>query len=1024
MHWKIRTAGTASLVFAASLCAFSQRFPIAVSQYAHTSWSVRDGFTQDSISAVVQTPDGYLWLGTGSGLYRFDGVSNLPWKRVNDQLHGANILSLLAAQDGTLWIGSSEGLASWKDGRLFKWPQFADTPVYAVLEAKDGTVWAGGGAGAAKLCTIKVRNLKCFAEDKGLGSWITALHQDHAGNIWVAGMGVKGLWRWSPGPPAFFPLPVPQYIRGIEDGEHGELLVASTGSGIQQIVQGETSAFPVPNGKEPLKPRYLLRDREGALWIGTTGQGLVHFSHGHVDTFSTAKGLSGDLVEGLFQDREGDIWVATIDGLDRFRHFAISTISAKQGLSSSTIMAVLSAKDGSMWFSSPDGLNHWQDGNNTIYRDLGGNGDNGTGSLYEDSTHRIWASTAGNVGYFQDGRFTPIANLPGRFVSVITGDTKGNIWLSDLNSGLVHLVNDKRVEQWSWDQLKHKDDASSLLIDPLRGGLWLGFSGNGVEYFSDGQVQESYGEHQGLTGAVTSLYFDHQGALWAATDDGLVRIQDHRATVLTEKNGLPCDAAQQTGEDDDHNTWVYMACGLLRIPNSELDAWAAGKKQKIQFTSFDTSDGLRTHTNTSAYSPGFAKSPDGSLWFLPFDGVSVIDPRNLYANPLPPPVYVERVTADEQVFGASSKLALPPLVHDLKIDYTALSLVAPEKILFRYKLEGYDKRWTAATNRRQAFYSNLPPGNYKFHVIACNNSGVWNQTGAMLPFSIAAAYYQTNWFRALCLLSGVALIWLIMELRIRTVENHHHERRQAAEALRKVEAELAHVSRVTTMGELTASLAHEINQPIAAAILNANTCKRWLSREPLDLAEARDAASRVVKDATRAADTITRVRQLFKKNAPQEELIDLNELVREMLDLVQDEVARNSVLVRTELADDLPRVWGDRVQIQQVLMNLIMNAMDAMKNVRTARELFLKTEKFEHEEILVSVRDAGVGIPPEHADSIFDAFFTTKTTGTGLGLRISRSIIELHGGRLWAANNTPRGAVFSFTLPAISEARK
>ncbi len=250
------------------------------------------------------------------------------------------------------------------------------------------------------------------------------------------------------------------------------------------------------------------------------------------------------------------------------------------------------------------------------------------------------------------------------------------------------------------------------------------------------------------------------------------------------------------------------------------------------------------------------------------------------------------------------------------------------------------------------------------------------------------------------------------------------ERKHAEEARREAQAELARVSRVTTMGELTASLAHEVNQPIAAAVTNANTCLRWLTRDHPDLEEAREAASRIVKDATRAAGIISRVRLLFKKGTSQRELADVNEIIREMIVLLRSEATRYNITVRMELAADLPRLMGDRVQLQQVLMNLIVNSIDAMKEVDGARELAVKSQRTEKEEVLVSVSDTGVGLPPQKADQIFNAFFTTKPHGTGMGLRISRSIVESHGGRLWAAANSPRGASFCFTLPTKIEAKE
>jgi C4-dicarboxylate-specific signal transduction histidine kinase len=250
------------------------------------------------------------------------------------------------------------------------------------------------------------------------------------------------------------------------------------------------------------------------------------------------------------------------------------------------------------------------------------------------------------------------------------------------------------------------------------------------------------------------------------------------------------------------------------------------------------------------------------------------------------------------------------------------------------------------------------------------------------------------------------------------------EQKQAAEALRQAQAELAHVSRVTTMGELTASLAHEVNQPIAAAVTDANTCLRWLTRENPDVEEARQTAVRIVKDATRAAEIISRIRLLFKKGTPQRELVDVNELIRDMIVLLRSEATRYSISFHTDLAADLPQVIGDRVQLQQVFMNLILNGIDALKDMDGKRELTISSRRTENEQLLFSVSDTGVGLSAKQTEQIFNAFFTTKPNGTGMGLSISRSIVESHRGRLWAGENSPRGASFYFTLPIEVEARE
>jgi signal transduction histidine kinase/ligand-binding sensor domain-containing protein len=1063
-----------------------------INQYAHTAWKIREGFSKGRVTSFAQTPDGYLWLGTEFGLLRFDGVRNVPWEPpTGEHLPSSYIRSMVAARDGRLWIGTYKGLASWKDGKLTEYRELVGQTVDVLVEDREGTVWAAGYAGSiGKLCAIKSSNAQCYGDDGRLGLWVASLYEDSRGNLWAGAQ--TGLWRWKPGPPKLYPMPYPLLgtsSQTLNESDDGALLIVTEG-GIRRLVDGNAEAYAPPgNGRQSFKPLRMLRDRNGSLWIGTTDRGLLHVHDGRTDVFDQSDGLSGDYINKFFEDREGNIWVATMNGLDRFRDFAVSTISVKQGLSNAVVWSVLGAKDGSVWLGTPDGLNRLNNGQITIYRKRGPQGgsggtkqkrevnvrevadgglpDDGVESLFQDDGGRIWAFTERGAAYFENGRFVPVTTnhaqgengyprqqhvtgamalvAPSNQLHSIAGDSSGNLWISDQHEGLLHLLGGNAVERIPWATLGRKEWAMALFAGPVPGGLWLGFSKGGVAYFKDGKVRESYSGQNGLgEGIVTSLSLDADGTLWAATEGGLSRVKNGRVATLTTQNGLPCDTVFWVMQDDTHSFWLYTACGLVRVAGTEMDAWVSDPKRTIQSTVFDTSDGVRSRALTTGFTPLVAKSANGKLWFLPLDGVSVVDPRHLSFNKVPPPVQIERVTADRKTYwqnlssdASSSQPSLPPLVRDLEIDYTALSLVAPEKIRFRYKLEGRDSDWQDVGNRRQAFYTNLSPGNYRFHVTASNNSGVWNEAGTFLDFSIAPAYYQMNWFRLSSVAALALLLWIAYKLRVRGIEQHAGqlalinakleaqiaERKQAEEALRQAQADLTRASRMSSMGELTASLAHEIKQPIAAVITNASTCLRWLARDEPDLEEVRAAASRMVQDGRRANEIVNRVRLLFQQDALQRELVDPNEIIREMMLLLHSEATKFGVFVRTELAAELPRVMGDRVQLQQVLMNLMMNSIDAMTDVDGTREMTIRSQRSDDGEVLISVSDTGVGLPPAQAEKIFNAFFTTKTHGTGMGLRISRSIVESHGGRLWAADNSPRGARFCFTLPIKADAR-
>jgi signal transduction histidine kinase/ligand-binding sensor domain-containing protein len=760
------------ILLACCPCALALNPSLDINQYAHKSWTIREGFFNGIINTIAQTPDGYLWLGTDFGLLRFDGVRSTPLQLPGGvQLPSSRVMSLLAARDSRLWIGTSAGLVSWKDDKLTTYPELSGQNVDPLLEDREGTVWASANATSGRrLCAIRSGGVRCYGEDGRFGGGYS-LYEDGRGNLWAGAL--TGLWRWNPGPPKRYTLPDPE-IRDLIEEENGALLIALR-SGMARFVDGEARAYPLP-GAGPFKPTHLLRDRNGGLWIGTQDRGLVHLHQGRTDLFAQSDGLSGDFVLNLFEDREGNIWVATNNGLDRFRDFAVPRISVKQGLSNANVTSVLASTDGSIWLGTSDGLNRWKDGEIKIYRKRTTElPDDGVGSLFEDDRGQIWAATPRGIAHFENSRFIPAGGLDA--VHTIAEDNIENIWISDQNQGLFRLLGGRVVERIPWARLRPKDFAYAMLPDPVQGGLWLGFYEGGVAYFKDGQIRASYTTANGLGGGtVNTLRLDRDGALWAATEGGLSRVQNGRVVTLTGKNGLPCDAAHWTIEDDDRSLWLNMACGLVRIALPELDAWVADSKRTIQTTVFDSSDGVKSLAFSGGASPQVAKSKDGKLWFLPFDGVSVIDPRHIPINKLPPPVHVEEVKVDGNRWDASHGWRLPALTRDLEIHYTALSLVAPEKNRFKYKLEGRDTAWKDAGNERKASYTDLPPRNYRFRVMASNNNGVWNEAGDSLDFSVAPAYYQTTWFQAWCVAAFLGLVWALYRYRLHQVAREFNMR--------------------------------------------------------------------------------------------------------------------------------------------------------------------------------------------------------------------------------------------------------
>ena len=834
---------------------------IHVSQYSHTSWKVRDGFARETIDAIAQTPDGYLWLGTAAGLLRFDGIHNVPWQPPsNQQLPSNIIMSLLAAHDGSLWIGTSKGLARLKDGNLTQYAELAGRYIFKIIEDHEGTVWASGiTITAGRLCAIQNSGVHCDGDDGALGRGAFTLFEDSKGNLWA---GVKdGLWRFRPGPPKFYPLAGElNGIQAIGEDVDGALLVGWNG-GIYRFSDGKAEAYSLAGVTGPFTARRILRDRDGGLWIGTSDRGLVHAHQGKADVYGSSNGLSGDNIYALFEDREQNIWVATVNGLDRFRDFAVVTFGKNEGLIDSVVWSVLAAKDGTIWLGTFAGLNRWSNG---AFATFGRDGKvNGLipNSLFQDDRGQIWISTPIGCGYLQGDRFRPVSTVPGA-VTAVAQDTAGNLWIANEHVSLFKLRGDVVVQQIAWTDLGHKDPASALVADPARGGVWVGFSLGGIAYFTGNQIRESYAAGDGLAqDRVNYLRVDRDGSLWAATDGGLSRLKDGRITTLTNRNGLPCNTIHWMAEDTADSVWLETACGLIRMNRKELDNWilAVAKdkdaKPASEFLVLDTSDGVRTVSSGSHFTPQVTQSADGRLWFSGLDGVNVVDPNHLPFNNLSPPVHVEQLIADRKSYDttAQGSLRLPPLIRDLQIDYTALSFVAPEKNLFRYKLEPRDHGWQEVTNRRQAFYNDLPPGKYRFRVMACNDRGVWNDAGTYLDFTIEPAYYQTVWFRVLAIMLFLLGLVAIYQLRLQQVARQVRSRMEERLEERERIARDLHDTLLQGVQGLILKF-HAVSKQIPANTQAYKALEKTLDHADQVLAEGRDRIQNLRVNAASLSD--------------------------------------------------------------------------------------------------------------------------------------------------------------------------
>ena len=775
---RARTVLVVLLTWLAVPAAWALNPDLQLSQYGHSTWRIRDGLLPSEVNSIAQTSDGYLWVGTTNGLLRFDGVRFVPFTLRNDErLPSPVITSLRGSRDGSLWIGTRAGLSHWVNQRLVNILPAGGS--YQVLEDQNGAIWVISkiGAGDMSLCRVISIELHCYEPSDGIPNNPMSLAEDPQGNLWIGGR--SELVSWKPQSHAAYTTLGLQQNKAQPGASHlaaasdGSLWVGMSFSGpgtrLQQLIQGAWKPFETPAIDNTLQISALLVDRHGTLWVGAYSHGIYRIRNGKVQHFDSSDGLSGDFVRNLYEDREGNVWVATGGGLDLFRDVRIASLAPRQGLDVGEVDAVLAARDGAVWIGSDSALEVLRGDEHTVIRTGKIQPGSQVTTLFEDHANRLWVGVDQTLSIYQNGTFKEIKNNQSAEIGWVVGmaeDTDSDMWAEVIvkqeNRVLLRIHNFQVVEEFPDSQIPA---ARRLAPDPS-GGLWLGLINGDLARMRHGRVQIFHFEHA-ANAILYQVGVSPDGTVLGATTYGLVGIKNGKQQVLTMRNGLPCDAINAFLTDSNENLWLDSACGIIEIDAAEMLKWWQQADIPITVKAFDILDGVGP--GAAGPFPAAGRTPDGRLWFGRGSSLQVIDPAHLATNVIPPPVQVEQVVADRKSYPARDGLLIPPLTRDLQINYTALSFAVPQKVVFRYLLEGRDNSWQEPGTRRQAFYTDLRPGRYRFRVIACNNDGVWNEAGASLDFIIMPAWYQTTWFRVSCLIIALLAVWVIFRLRVRQI---------------------------------------------------------------------------------------------------------------------------------------------------------------------------------------------------------------------------------------------------------------
>ena len=750
----------------------------AISQYAHTAWRLQDGYLSGIPTSLAQTTDGYLWIGTQGALFRFDGVHFVSWNAPEGQkLPSDYIISLAAAKDGGLWIGTSAGLARWTGQKLINFAPAGR--VDQVIVDRQGNAWITRTRthdSLGPLCEAAGSVLQCHGSAEGIPvNYAGEFVQDAAGNFWI-GITDK-LLRWRPESATTYP------IRGLEDeaGLEGvQAIVAAPDNslwvgmdrsgrslGLQHFASGQWKPFVTPTfDSSGLEVGALFLDRNGDLWVGTRSKGLYRIHGRETDHFDSSDGLSGNCVNGFLEDREGNIWVATSSGVDSFRDLPVATFSTREGLSSDKVDSIVAGHDGTIWVGTIGSLDSIHAGRVSSIRAHKGLPGQEVTAMLEDKKGNLWVGVDNALYLYGNARF--------RLVPGFQGKPSGLVY--SLAESSDHAVWGASVFSRSYRLIRFADERAQQKFEPPRmplvyriegdsgDGVWVSLVGKGLTRYRGGMLDSNLLRETATLPHLNNFVVDADGSAWAGTDGGLAVWKQGALRLLSERNGLPCNAIYSLIRDNRRALWLYSHCGLVRIEDSELDRWWSNPGYTVKTLTLDVFNGAQPALAT--FAPAVARSPDGRLWFTNDSVIQMVDPDHLDLNPVPPPVHVEQVLARGHSYSANNQLRLPPHTGDIEIDYTALSFVSPQRVLFRVMLQGYDSQWRDAGGRRSAFYTNLGPGSYKFLVRACNNDGVWNNQGAAFEFVILPAWYQTMWFRLLAFLSLALLGYAVYLVRM------------------------------------------------------------------------------------------------------------------------------------------------------------------------------------------------------------------------------------------------------------------
>jgi signal transduction histidine kinase/ligand-binding sensor domain-containing protein len=1025
-----------------------------ISQFTHRAYLREEGLPQNSVNAIVQTQDGYLWIGTQEGLARFDGNRFTVYnKRTTPALWNNYIWSLMEDRRGGLWAGTNGGgVTKWSASGVVTYTTANGLPgniVWCTFQDEDSTVWVGTERGLAfGRPDSERRDSAVFHPIPGLESVsVRAIGRAPDGTLWLATSSGPYSYRGGRLSRHRVPDEGPYHsIRRMIIGGRDRLLLGS-GRTIFAVESGTPKTFAHIPGRTRTIVFDMQADTAGSLWVATGGEGIWRLSRGTWSSFTTEDGLPDDQVRSLLIDREGSIWAGTYGGgLNALHDAKFTAFTRRSGLENEFILSLSEGRDGSMWLGTyGGGLSRLRGTSVRNYPESPSGMPDVITSILEDRQGRIFLGSP-ELPLLQfdpsTGRIHHAVVDSPASVGCLFEDRRGRLWMGS-PSGAAVL---DRGRLTSYNRANSPLTEAVIAIEEgADSSIWFGTQGAGLVRLHRGAFTQ-FTSADGATDNVIALHADASGTLWIGSDgDGLVKLSDGRFRSYSTSQGLFDDVVFTVLEDHAGYLWMSSNNGIFRVRKDDVALFDRGLLRVIPCQAFGTADGMKSSECNGRRQPSGWIARNGRLWFATLNGAVMVDPTSLRASSPPPPVAIERIQADDREVAAAEGLAFSPGTQRFTFEYTAFSFLAPERTQFRFRLDGYDIDWIDAGPRRSASYTNLPPGEYRFRVIARNSDGGWNENGASVGFSLRPFFYQTRVFLIAALASVMFFAFAVGRLRVRQLQRREAElmdivgertrslmaeKQRVEEALRDAEAARAEAERSREIAEeantlksrLLRLVAHDLKSPLIsikgfAQIIREQAARRSAPGEMADMIHGL------------TVNLVSQINQLLNSEAIESgkmtlvmTTVNVNRLAREVVSANKMFAAsKRQTLEFRDTDHDACWVEADEARLRDAFDNLMTNAVKYSppgKTIRVAVTRAASTVRF-------SVQDEGPGLTGEDKKNLFRTFqrLSAQPTGgesaTGLGLSIANEIVALHNGTILVDSQEGAGSTFTIELPLL-----